>query len=132
MRRQLVRLELSVSCLSFFSLFYLTQHTVFSVYNNVDGTLSGTLGASDAAAYVPVGGITRAAGEALIASLAAGQVTATLDIKIFVEQRYSSNVIATSKAGNQSNIVFIGAHLDSVVAGPGINDNGSGGCFVRT
>ena len=55
-----------------------------------------------------------------------GTVTGTLEIEIFAEQRYSSNVIATSKTGNQSNVVFIGAHLDSVAAGPGINDNGSG------
>lgn len=107
----------------------------FKVYNNVEGTISGTLGAPDEAAYVPVGAITRAAGEALVTKLASGSITSTLDIRIFVEQRYSSNVVATSKAGNQSNIVFIGAHLDSVTAGPGINDNGSGkllrGCRER-
>ncbi|KAG8689217.1 hypothetical protein FRC08_011044, partial [Ceratobasidium sp. 394] len=101
------------------------------VYNNVDGALSGTLGAPDDAAYVPVGGINRAAGEALATRLAGGEsINATLDINIFVEKRYSSNVIASSKAGNSSNVVFIGAHLDSVTAGPGINDNGSGSVTV--
>lgn len=29
-------------------------------------------------------------------------------------------------SGNQSNLVFAGSHLDSVRAGPGINDNVSG------
>lgn len=97
------------------------------VYNNIEGVISGTLGASNATAYVPIGGITKADGESLVQKLSTGQSSsATLDINIFVEQRYSSNVIATSKAGNQSNIVFIGSHLDSVTAGPGINDNGSG------
>ncbi|KAG9099588.1 hypothetical protein FRC06_005129 [Ceratobasidium sp. 370] len=101
------------------------------VYNNADGALSGTLGAPDDAAYVPVGGITRAEGEALATRLAGGEpINATLDINIFVEKRYSSNVIASSKAGNLSNVVFIGAHLDSVTAGPGINDNGSGSVTV--
>ncbi|KAG8741750.1 hypothetical protein FRC10_002528 [Ceratobasidium sp. 414] len=101
------------------------------VYNNVDGALSGTLGAADDAAYVPVGSITRAEGEALAARLASGGViSATLDINIFIEKRYSSNVIASSKAGNLSNVIFIGAHLDSVTAGPGINDNGSGSVTV--
>ncbi|CAE7131314.1 unnamed protein product, partial [Rhizoctonia solani] len=101
------------------------------IYNNAEGVISGTLGAPNATAYAPVGGITKAAGEQLIQQLAAGQpISATLDINIFVEQRYSSNVIATSKAGNQSNIVFIGSHLDSVRAGPGINDNGSGSITV--
>ncbi|KAF8604132.1 putative aminopeptidase [Ceratobasidium sp. AG-I] len=100
------------------------------IYNNVEGGIAGTLGAPDTGSYVPVGGIARAAGEALVARLAGGPVLATLELNIFVEQRYSSNVIATSKAGNQSNIVFIGSHLDSVTAGPGINDNGSGSVTV--
>ncbi|QRW18183.1 Peptidase family M28 protein [Rhizoctonia solani] len=101
------------------------------VYNNVEGAISGTLGASNPTAYVPIGGITKAEGETLAQRLSSGQpISATLDINIFVEQRYSSNVIATSKAGNQSNIVFIGSHLDSVTAGAGINDNGSGSITV--
>ncbi|KAG8711109.1 Leucyl aminopeptidase yscIV [Ceratobasidium sp. 394] len=82
-------------------------------------------------AYVPAGCIDRAAGEALAARLASGEsINAILDIKTFVEERYSSNVIASSKAGNLSNVVFIGAHLDSVTAGPGINDTGSGSVAV--
>ncbi|KAG9126886.1 hypothetical protein FRC07_001544 [Ceratobasidium sp. 392] len=100
------------------------------IYNNIAGPLSGTLGAPDAGAYVPVGGISLADGQALVAKLGAGSVTATLNIQVFSENRYSSNVIASSKAGNQSNVVFIGAHLDSVTAGPGINDNGSGSVTI--
>ncbi|QRV90056.1 Peptidase family M28 protein [Ceratobasidium sp. AG-Ba] len=100
------------------------------IYNNVDGTLSGTLGVPDATAYAPVAGISKADGESLVARLNGGAVTGTLNIQTLNEQRYSSNVIATSKAGNQSNIVFIGGHLDSVAAGPGINDNGSGSITV--
>jgi Zn-dependent M28 family amino/carboxypeptidase len=36
------------------------------------------------------------------------------------------NVLAESKSGNPNNVVMAGAHLDSVIRGPGINDNGSG------
>jgi Zn-dependent M28 family amino/carboxypeptidase len=36
------------------------------------------------------------------------------------------NVIAESRSGDPNNVVMAGAHLDSVPAGPGINDNGSG------
>jgi aminopeptidase Y len=36
------------------------------------------------------------------------------------------NVIAETRSGDPHNVVMVGAHLDSVPAGPGINDNGSG------
>jgi aminopeptidase Y len=38
----------------------------------------------------------------------------------------NDNVIAESRFGDPRNVVMTGAHLDSVPAGPGINDNGSG------
>ena len=38
----------------------------------------------------------------------------------------SRNVVAQTTTGNPDNVVMAGAHLDSVPAGPGINDNGSG------
>ena len=38
----------------------------------------------------------------------------------------TSNVFAETKGGNAGNVVMVGAHLDSVAEGPGINDNGSG------
>ena len=38
----------------------------------------------------------------------------------------TSNLIAESQRGDPANVVMAGAHLDSVDAGPGINDNGSG------
>jgi Zn-dependent M28 family amino/carboxypeptidase len=40
------------------------------------------------------------------------------------------NVIAESKTGNPTNVVMAGAHLDSVIAGPGVNDNGSGSAAI--
>lgn len=38
----------------------------------------------------------------------------------------SRNVIAETTTGAADDVVIAGAHLDSVAAGPGINDNGSG------
>ncbi len=38
----------------------------------------------------------------------------------------TKNLIADTKTGNADETVVVGAHLDSVVEGPGINDNGSG------
>ena len=49
--------------------------------------------------------------------------------RVFVpapESRPQVNVIAELPGKNDSNVVMAGAHLDSVAAGPGINDNGSG------
>ncbi|MDQ2662214.1 MAG: M28 family metallopeptidase [Actinomycetota bacterium] len=42
------------------------------------------------------------------------------------EPRPQKNVIAELPGKNDDNVVMAGAHLDSVQAGPGINDNGSG------
>ncbi|MFC9917868.1 M28 family peptidase [Agromyces binzhouensis] len=42
------------------------------------------------------------------------------------ENRPQKNVIAEKTGVNDDNVVMAGAHLDSVEAGPGINDNGSG------
>ncbi len=38
----------------------------------------------------------------------------------------TNNVIAETKGGNADQVVMLGAHLDSVQEGPGINDNGTG------
>ncbi len=38
----------------------------------------------------------------------------------------TANVIAERTGKNDDNVVMAGAHLDSVIDGPGINDNGSG------
>jgi hypothetical protein len=42
------------------------------------------------------------------------------------ETRTDHNVIAELPGDNTDNVVMAGAHLDSVIEGPGINDNGSG------
>jgi len=40
------------------------------------------------------------------------------------------NVIAETRLGDPRNVVMVGAHLDSVPEGPGINDNGSGSAAI--
>ena len=40
------------------------------------------------------------------------------------------NVLAETKGGDPDNVVMVGAHLDSVNAGPGIQDNGSGSAAI--
>jgi len=52
--------------------------------------------------------------------------TATVIADAGVETLKTRNVIAQTKTGSTDNVVMVGAHLDSVQAGPGINDNGTG------
>ncbi|MGW7457727.1 M28 family metallopeptidase [Streptomyces sp. NPDC054797] len=99
------------------------------IYNNTAGALNGTLGGPDAG-KVPTGGVTQAEGEKLAAEATAGPVEVTLDIRQLRENRKTYNVIAETRGGDEDNTVFLGAHLDSVAAGAGINDNGSGSAGI--
>ena len=72
-------------------------------------------------ATIPVVGASFADGVAL----AAAGSTATVAV-LPSENRPQVNVIAELEGKNDDNVVMAGAHLDSVPAGPGINDNGSG------
>jgi hypothetical protein len=42
----------------------------------------------------------------------------------------TSNVIAETRDGDPDSVIVVGAHLDSVGPGPGINDNGSGSATI--
>ncbi|MFD6972659.1 M28 family metallopeptidase [Streptomyces sp. NPDC059979] len=99
------------------------------IYNNTAGALNGTIG-DPTAGKVPTGGVTQEEGEKLAADAASGPVEVTLDIRELRENRKTYNVIAETRGGDENNTVFLGAHLDSVAAGPGINDNGSGSAGI--
>ncbi|MGH3424558.1 MAG: M20/M25/M40 family metallo-hydrolase [Nocardioidaceae bacterium] len=99
------------------------------IYNNDTGDLNGTLGGQDDA-FVPTTGVQRAAGQSLVDEMAAGPVTVNLDLQQIAEERETFNVIAETAEGRDDNVVMLGAHLDSVPDGPGINDNGSGSAAI--
>ncbi len=84
-----------------------------------EGLIVGTLAPSVLA--IPVVGASFAQGEAL--SQAGSTALINIDPP---EERPQVNVIAELPGTNNNNVVMAGAHLDSVSAGPGINDNGSG------
>jgi Zn-dependent M28 family amino/carboxypeptidase len=46
------------------------------------------------------------------------------------ESRPTRNIIAETPGGRSDRVVVVGAHLDSVAEGPGINDNGSGSAAI--
>ncbi len=76
---------------------------------------------------IPVLGTTYALGVTL-------SQTAGLRMRVFAnslrEILPTANVIAEKAGANRDNVVMAGAHLDSVLAGPGINDNGSGSAAI--
>jgi Zn-dependent M28 family amino/carboxypeptidase len=99
------------------------------IYNNVPGELIGVLG-EPVPGLVPSVGISDTEGAAVLAALAAGNVSATL---LITEQTVSTetfNIIADTPTGRTDNTVMLGAHLDSVPEGAGINDNGSGSAAI--
>lgn len=52
--------------------------------------------------------------------------TVRVKVEFETEVRPTANVFAETPGGRDDNVVMVGAHLDSVPEGPGINDNGSG------
>ena len=46
--------------------------------------------------------------------------------------RLAWSVISETRVGDPDKVIMLGAHLDSVKAGPGINDNGSGVAALLT
>jgi carboxypeptidase Q len=99
------------------------------IYNNIKGNLVGTLGSSSRheGPYPPTVGITQATGQALVDAITGGaELVGDLSVDAILENRTTYNVIAQTKGGNQDSVLALGAHSDSVEAGPGINDDGSG------
>jgi Zn-dependent M28 family amino/carboxypeptidase len=90
------------------------------VFTTEPGPIDATLGDPNAS-RIPV-----AAVEAPVARSLLGAAGARLSLEITTEKRRttSQNVIASTH--ERGPVLMVGAHLDSVLAGPGINDNGTG------
>jgi aminopeptidase YwaD len=91
------------------------------VHNNQPRAFRGDLQEESA---IPAVGISQEDGQRLLALLAQGPVTVRLSVEAGLEQGTSQNVIARPPDGRCERLV--GAHYDSVEAGPGANDNASG------
>jgi Zn-dependent M28 family amino/carboxypeptidase len=89
-----------------------------------DEVLDGTLGGP---ASIPAVGISFAEGNSLASLLKSGTVTLHVTTSTLSETRTTYNTIADAPDGGRTDhTVVVGSHLDSVAAGPGINDDGSG------
>jgi Zn-dependent M28 family amino/carboxypeptidase len=93
------------------------------------GPINGTLGSPG---HGPTVGASLAVGRELARGIANGDTgsVATVRIDRVNETRTTRNIIAESPGGDPDNVVVVGAHLDSVPRGAGINDNGSGSAGI--
>ncbi|KAJ6256501.1 hypothetical protein Dda_8363 [Drechslerella dactyloides] len=75
----------------------------------------------------PGGFISKSDGLTLLSRLHAGEkLTGHYTRTQTVSFTHTQNIFAESRAGDPNNIIMFGTHLDSVTAGPGINDDASG------
>ncbi len=103
---------------------------IFNQGNTADPGRQGippvTLSANNTSG-IPVLGTTYSLGETLAN-------TPALEMRVFAnterEIKTTYNVLAETNSGDDSNVVMVGGHLDSVFDGPGINDNGSGSAAI--
>ncbi|GAB3446266.1 aminopeptidase PaaP [Streptomonospora sediminis] len=91
------------------------------IANNVEGPLNGTVGEESA---IPAVGATTETGDALAAAGDSLELRLKVDSSVTTQTSY--NIVAQTRGGKRDNVVMVGAHLDSVPEGPGMNDNGSG------
>lgn len=99
------------------------------IFNNEPGPIgSGTLGPPPRpeGPYLPTLGISDAAGQNIVDALDAGDVTGIVDVDSDIRNVTTYNLIAETTGGDHDSVLVLGAHADSVFAGPGINDDGSG------
>lgn len=89
------------------------------VVNSKPGELKGSL--SEPGVTLPVVGV---------APEARFEGTVTVETSTTSSTKSTRNVIAQTAQGDPDDVLVLGAHLDSVEAGPGINDNGSGVAVV--
>ena len=85
-----------------------------------------------AGSTIPTVAATFAAGDELRNGVTNGTTSTTVRVKVdfFIQTLTTRNVIADLPGGSTDNTIVVGAHLDSVLEGPGINDNGSGSATI--
>jgi hypothetical protein len=80
-------------------------------------------------AAIPVVGVSYELGRSLDIAARSG-ATVRLAVNAMSGKRPTRNVLADAPFHSERSLIVVGAHLDSVPEGPGINDNGSGSAAV--
>ncbi|HVE64481.1 MAG TPA: M28 family metallopeptidase [Mycobacteriales bacterium] len=93
------------------------------------GIINGTLGSPNNGVAL---GATLAVGQALANGVTSGNTGSVAEVKVdrVQETRTTRSVIAETPGGDPDHVVVVGAHLDSVPRGAGVNDNGSGSAAI--
>ena len=79
---------------------------------------------------VPAVSLGHAAGQRLVEAAREDTVMARLSVDARTIQYPTRNLLAETESGDPDRVVLVGAHLDSVWEGPGINDNASGAAAI--
>ncbi|GMM38907.1 aminopeptidase Y [Saccharomycopsis crataegensis] len=106
---------------------YNAQAAIVFDNEDTDDILHGTLGEPQGG-EVPSISIVRSLAKHYIDNFLSQGKTVDVSVAIdsYVKSVVTKNVIAETRFGDKNNIVMAGAHTDSVTAGPGINDDGTG------
>lgn len=81
--------------------------------------------------FVPTAMISTVLSGGILNSLDQGEtVNVTLRFSLTTIRLETFNILAETSNGRDDNVVVVGAHLDGVEDGPGINDNGSGSAAI--
>lgn len=75
---------------------------------------------------VPTLAISYMAATTIIDLAASSSAKVSFDVSTSISIISTNNLLCTTRGGDANNLLVFGAHLDSVPAGPGIDDNGSG------
>lgn len=81
---------------------------------------------------IPVLSVSFAVGEALVNAVSPATNLPVVHVKTDTRTttQTTKNLIADLPGGRPDRVIVVGAHLDSVAEGPGINDNGSGSSMI--
>jgi hypothetical protein len=79
---------------------------------------------------IPVLSVSHALGAQISQSAGPRVIRMRVSVAVRTRQVRAANVIAELPGRSSRRVVLLGAHLDSVANGPGINDNGSGSALV--
>jgi Zn-dependent M28 family amino/carboxypeptidase len=79
---------------------------------------------------IPVVTVSHDLGVSIAQSAGPGAIRMRVSVAVETRQVRTSNVVADLPGRSSRGVVLLGAHLDSVPNGPGLNDNGSGSALV--